>query len=238
MGYRTCTPGVPEEVGHTADTSSDKCSRLQRLASGHLTNGAPGAGARAASGQVDEREREDSSHSRHRDRNPLGPGTHRHSRKSERRSPRESGERGPQIRDSARASIHLGGEQDKRNPRSKDGGDSSMGSRQMQQALRLQTKRHRWEQETHPQEYCKMTGSQVVQTEIQTRTSGTVPRIIRTARQRQMLVVQWRTQDGSPDAGVSLLPLQPMENPAGDTLERGGESYWIESRQMRTGASP
>jgi len=53
-----------------------------------------------------------------------------------------------------------------------------------------------------------------------------------------MMVVRGRTQDGSPDAGVSLLPLQPMESPAGDALESGGESYWIESRQMPTGARP
>jgi len=48
--------------------------------------------------------------------------------------------------------MHYGGEQDKTNLRSKDGGEGSMGGRQMQQTLRLQTKWQSWEQETHPNE--------------------------------------------------------------------------------------
>jgi hypothetical protein len=50
---RTRTPGVSKEEGHTADTWSGEGSCLQRLASGDLTNGAPGTWARAASSQVD-----------------------------------------------------------------------------------------------------------------------------------------------------------------------------------------
>jgi hypothetical protein len=49
----------------TADTRSNEGSCLQRLASSHSTNGAPESGARAASGQVDQPEREDSSQGRH-----------------------------------------------------------------------------------------------------------------------------------------------------------------------------
>jgi len=52
-----------------------------------------------------------------------------------------------------------------------------------------------------------------------------------------MLVVRRRTQDGSPDAGASLLPLQPVERPAEDALERDGESNGMESGQMPTCAS-
>jgi hypothetical protein len=46
-----------------------------------------------------------------------------------------------------------------------------------------------------------------------------------------------RRQDGGPEAGTSLPPLQPMERPAEDALERGGESNGMESGQMPTRAS-
>jgi len=49
-----------------------------------------------------------------------------------------------------------------------------------------------------------------------------------------MLVVRWRRQDGSPDAGASLPPLQPMERPAEDALEKGGNSDGMKSGQMPT----
>jgi len=114
-GNRTRTRRVSKERGHTGDTRSHESSCLQRLASSHSMNGAPGTSSRAASSQVDSPVRKDSSRSRHRDRNPLGPGTHWHPRKRGSRSPSESGENGPQFRHIARASIHLGGKQNKRN---------------------------------------------------------------------------------------------------------------------------
>jgi len=54
-----------------------------------------------------------------------------------------------------------------------------------------------------------------------------------------MLVVWRRRQGGSPDPdmGKPLLPLQPMERPAKDSLERGEESNGMESRQRPTHAS-
>ena len=82
----------------------------------------------------------------------LGPGTHWHPREWGSRSPSESSARGPQGRHSTRTSIHLGGEQDQTNLWSKDGGEDSVGGRQMQQTSRLQAKRQSWEQETHPNE--------------------------------------------------------------------------------------
>jgi hypothetical protein len=42
---------------------------------------------------------------------------------------------------------------------------------------------------------------------------------------------------GGPDAGTSLPPLQPMERPAENALERGGESDGMESGQMPTRAN-
>jgi hypothetical protein len=52
-----------------------------------------------------------------------------------------------------------------------------------------------------------------------------------------MMVVRRQKQDGGPDMGTSIPPLQPMERPAEDALERGGESDGMESGQMPTNAS-
>ena len=51
-----------------------------------------------------------------------------------------------------------------------------------------------------------------------------------------MLVVRRCRQDGGPDAGTPLLPLQPVERPAKDTMEGGGKGNGLESWQMQTRA--
>jgi len=51
-----------------------------------------------------------------------------------------------------------------------------------------------------------------------------------------MLVVRGRTQDGDPDVGIPLPPLQPVVRPAEDTMEHGGKGNWLESGQMQTHA--
>jgi hypothetical protein len=48
-----------------------------------------------------------------------------------------------------------------------------------------------------------------------------------------MLVERRRMQAGT-DAGTSLPPLQPMERPAEDALERSGKSDGMESGQIPT----
>jgi len=53
VGRRTRTPGVSKEMGQTADTRTNEESRLQRLASSHSTNTAPGTLAKTAPSQVD-----------------------------------------------------------------------------------------------------------------------------------------------------------------------------------------
>jgi hypothetical protein len=60
-----------------------------------------------------------------------------------------------------------------------------------------------------------------------------VPETVRTPRRRQVLVVR----RGGPDTRISLPPLQPVESPAENALERGGESNGMESGQMPTRAS-
>ena len=47
-----------------------------------------------------------------------------------------------------------------------------------------------------------------------------------------MLVVRWWRQDGNPDAGASLPPLQQMDRPAENAVEEGGEGKGMESGQM------
>jgi len=48
-----------------------------------------------------------------------------------------------------------------------------------------------------------------------------------------MLAV-WRRKQDSPDSGISLPPLQPMERPAEDDVESGGKSDGMETGQMPT----
>ena len=107
----------------------------------------------------------------------------------------------------------------------------------MQQPSWLQAEMQSWEQETHLNERCEASGSQVLPTEVWTCTSGHVPKTVRTPRRRQVLVVRRRKQDGGPDAVTSLPPLQPMERPAENAQEEGGEGKGMESRQMPTRAS-
>jgi len=49
-----------------------------------------------------------------------------------------------------------------------------------------------------------------------------------------MLVVRRRRQDGGPDVGTPLPPLQPVERPAKNAMEGGGKGDGLESGQMPT----
>jgi len=49
-------------------------------------------------------------------------------------------------------------------------------------------------------------------------------------------VVRKQRQDGGPDVGTPLPPLQPVERPAKDTMEGGGKGDGLECRQMQTHA--
>jgi len=50
-----------------------------------------------------------------------------------------------------------------------------------------------------------------------------------------LLVRRWR-QDGGPDAGTHLSPLQPLERPAENAMKGGGKSDGLKSGQMPTRA--
>jgi len=109
----------------------------------------------------------------------------------------------------------------------------------VQQTSQLQAERQSWEHETHPNELCEVPDSQILPTEVQVCASGNILERIWTPRSRQMLVMRWRRQGGSPHqhAGTPLPPLQLMKGPANDALDRGGESNGMESGQMSTRAS-
>jgi hypothetical protein len=51
-----------------------------------------------------------------------------------------------------------------------------------------------------------------------------------------MLVVRRWKPDGGPDEGTPLLPMQPVERPAENTMESGGKSDGLESGLMPTRA--
>jgi len=51
-----------------------------------------------------------------------------------------------------------------------------------------------------------------------------------------MMVVRRRMQDGGPDAGTPLPPLQPVERPAESTIEGGQQGDGLESGQVPTRA--
>jgi len=51
-----------------------------------------------------------------------------------------------------------------------------------------------------------------------------------------MLVVRRWRQDGGPDPGTPLPPLQPVEGPAENAMEGGGKGDGLESGQMPTRA--
>ena len=104
----------------------------------------------------------------------------------------------------------------------------------MQQALQLQTHGQDGDQETCSNDKCKVAGYQVLLTKVQACTYWSLPKMVRPPSGQQMLVVWRRKQDGGPDAGTSLPPLQPVEIPATDIMEGSGKSDEVESRQMQT----
>jgi len=101
----------------------------------------------------------------------------------------------------------------------------------------LQAERKCWKQEPHSNEQCEASGSQVLPTEVWTRTIEHVPNTVRTSRQLQMPVARRPMQGGAPDTGISLPPMQPMEGATENALERGGKSTLVERRPIPTRAN-
>jgi len=104
----------------------------------------------------------------------------------------------------------------------------------VQQALQLQTQEQDGDQETGSDDKREVTGYQVLQTKVGAYTHWSLPKTVRPPRGRQMLVVQRWKQDGGPDGGRPLRPLQLKERPATDTMKGGGKSDGLECRRMQT----
>ena len=113
---------------------------------------------------------------------------------------------------------------------------SEVGDRQVQQALRLQTQGQDRDQESCPNDKCEVAGHQVPQTEVREGIHWSLPETVWPPTGRQMLVVWRDRQEGGPDAGTPLPPLQPVERPANDTTQAGGKGDSLESGQMQTRA--
>jgi hypothetical protein len=84
-----------------------------------------------------------------------------------------------------------------------------------------------------PNDKRKVFGIQILSTKVQARAHRSIPEMLRTPRRRQVLVVR---RNSGPDEGVSLPPLQLVENLTERTLESCGEGNRLESRQMQTHA--
>jgi hypothetical protein len=106
----------------------------------------------------------------------------------------------------------------------------------VQQALQQQTQGQGGDQETYPDDKREMAGRQVLPTKVQACTHWSLLKTVRSLRGRQMLVVWRRRQDGGPDAGTPLAPLQSVERPAESTMEGGGKGDGLETGQMPTRA--
>ena len=82
----------------------------------------------------------------------------------------------------------------------------------MQQALQLQTQGQDRDQETCSDDKCEVAGYQILKTKVRACTHWSLPETVRPPRGRQMLMVRWwQRQDGGPDAGTPLPPLQPVK---------------------------
>jgi len=98
------------EERYIAGARSEDGGSLQWLTRYNSTSGTPGSGPSAATGEADQQNGADSPRPQHRDRDPLSPGTLRHSRKRRIRPPGQFGPR-PKRKHSDRAAVHPGVEQ-------------------------------------------------------------------------------------------------------------------------------
>ena len=205
------------------------------MKSRHLAEGTSGARPRTAAAKTAQSKGAGSPRLWHQNGDPLGSGTlrfpwERRSGPPGERSPRSKGGHGD------RAAIHLGLEYGQTDLREKVISQSGVGSRQVQQALRLQTQGQGGGQEIYPNDKREITGRQVLQTKVWACTHWSRPETVWPSRGRQILVVRWRRQDGGPDAGTPLPPLQPVERPAKNPMEGSWKGDGLESGQMPTRA--
>jgi len=156
-GDRTRACRGDQQERYIATSWSEDGGSLQQLTGRNSMNGKPGAGARAATGEAEQRMDVESPRPRHRNLDPLQPGTLRHPRKRRRRL---SGELNPRLKRkySDRAAVHLALEYGQTNLRGKISSQGTVGDRQLQQALELQIQGQGRDQETYPDDKRKVVG--------------------------------------------------------------------------------
>jgi len=132
-----------------------------------------------------------------------------------------------------RTAVHLGLEYAQTDVRGKVSSQSEVGHRQVQQALRLLTQGQSAVEEIYPNDKREIAGRQVPQTKVRECTHWSLSKTARPSRGRQMLVVRRQRQDGGPDAGTPLLPLQP-ERLAKNIMKGSEKGNGLESGQMPT----
>ena len=104
-----------------------------------------------------------------------------------------------------------------------------MGVQQFQETSQLQAERRSWEQESHCNEQCKASASDILLNAVKIHAIGHVSEMVEIRRLQLMLMVPWQKLDCSPAAATSPLLLQLVERLAENVLERGVESDGMES---------
>jgi len=166
VGDRTRARGDDREERNTAKTRGEDCGGLQRLTSRHSADGTSGARPGTAAGKTDQSKGTGSPRPRHQNEDPRGSGTLGYPRERTSGPPGECSRRGKGGHGD-RAAIHLGLEYGQTDLRGKVISQSGEGSRQVQQALRLQTQGQGGGQEIYPNDKREIAGHQVLQTKVQ-----------------------------------------------------------------------
>jgi len=235
VGNRTCARGDDREERNTAKPKGLDCGCPEQFTSRHSADGTSGARPGTAAGKTDQSKGAGAPRPRHQNRVPLGPGTLWYPRQRRCGTPGEHSPLG-NGGEGVTAAIHLGLDYGQTNLRGKVSSQCGVGSQQPQQALRLQTQGQGGGQEIHPNVKRKIAARQVLQTEVRACTHWSLPKRVWPLSGRQMLVVRRQRQDGSPDSGTPLPPLQPLESRANNAMEGGGKGDGLECRQMPTHA--
>jgi hypothetical protein len=90
---------------------------------------------------------------------------------------------------------------------------------------------------SYPTAKGEITERQVVHAKVRVCTHWTVPKTVGPSRGQQILLVRWHRQNGIPQAGTYLLPMQLVERPGKKAMEGIESGYKLERGQMPPGAN-